>query len=631
MKKRFRSLAALALSLCMLCVPTRALTVEQAAGLLEEHYIDDLPPSALQAQTIEELMLSLGDPYTLYMTKDEYSAFIASINDARLVGIGVSIEAHERGILIISVVEDSPALEAGLVSGDIMLAADGVPLTTLEQAQTLLTGEVGSPVTIDVLRADGTTTQFTLTRREIVVPTTVQSFLTEDDNALVISCGSFGNETPRHFAKALLDNTDKVNAFIVDLSANPGGTSESGAGAAGCFIGSGMMLYLRDGQDRYNYTMLLPGQEPKTDKPAIALTSPYSASSSELFLGAIRDYNAGIAIGQRTKGKGIAQIVLDEKTNPDLFDGDALKVTVYRFFSPKGATNDKIGVMPTFLISLENAYHAALLLCDDAPESAVDHLKLTINDHIFFIDLKLALSPDYRAAFVELLEALPPHAKLRWDKGDGKYENTTAPAVAQRLELSEFCPRTFSDLTDSTNASAIHTLSAYRLVNGYGDGTFRPDTILTRAEFCAMLSNLLCWNSLPTTQSIFRDVSPDDWYAPAVHDMYQRNLLAGYDDGSFQPNNAISQQEVVSILAKLSTQLNMYPYNRRSISPTDEVMAQFAHFSDWAQHSAWLLDSCKVDLSPFTTPQDSITRGQAAELMCQLLTNIHILWIGNAQ
>ena len=626
MKRLFFRLTALVLCLFTLWTPVRALTVEQAVQLLDEHYIDDLPEEALQAQTMEELMAAVGDPYTVYMTREEYEAFTSSIHDTRLVGIGVSIEAHEQGILVISVVEDSPALEAGLVSGDVILSADGTPLTSLELAQTLLAGEVGSAVTIEVLRADGTIVPFTLTRREIVVPTTVQSFLTEDDDALVISCGSFGKETPRHFAKALLDNTDKVNAFIVDLSANPGGTSDSGAGSAGCFIGSGVMLYLRDGQDKYNYTMLLPGQEPKTDKPAIALTSSYTASSSELFLGAIRDYNAGIAIGQRTKGKGIAQIAFDESSYPELFQGDALKVTVYRFFSPRGATNDKIGVMPTFLMSLENTYHAALLLCGDAPESAVDQLKLTINDHIFFIDLKLAMTDDYRAAFVELLEATPPFARLRWDRGDGKYEDTTPAAVAQRLGLEEYTPRTFSDLADSNYVNSINTLATYDLLSGYGDGTFRPENTLTRAEFCAMLANVLNLNLPPVSESNFLDVGVSDWYAPAVHALYEKELLTGYEDGTFQPNNAISQQEIVSILAKLATQLNMYPYNRRNIAPEAEVMAEFAHFSDWAQHSAWLLDSCKVDISSLTVPQDSATRGLAAELICQLLVQTGILW-----
>lgn len=629
MKKLLCRLTALVLSLCVLAVPVSALSVEQAVSLLDEYYIDDLPEAAVQAQTLDELIAALGDPYTVYMTAEEYEAFTNSIHDARLVGIGVSIEVHEAGMLISSVLDDSPALDAGLVSGDIILSANGTPLTSLEQAQTLLAGEIGTTVTIEVLRADGTTLQLELTRREIVVPTTVQHALSQDGNALVISCTSFGDETPRHIAAAVKEYTDQVNSFILDLSVNPGGTSQSGAGAAGCFIGSGVMLYLRNGQDQYNYTMVLPGHSPLTDKSVIVLTSPYSASSSELFLGAIRDYGAGISIGQRTKGKGVAQVALDETTYPDLFQGDALKVTAYRFFSPHGTTNDRIGVMPTLLLSLENTYNAALLLSADAPEQSGSHLKLTLSGHVFYIQLDTALSGEFRPAFVELLEALPPYAQLRWNMDGSRYSDTTPQAVAQRLGLSEYSQRTFSDIGQSAYANSINTLAVYGLLSGYGDGTFRPDSTLTRAEFCAMLVNLLGGQLEPISQSAFYDVGIGDWYAPAVHEIHKMGLLTGYGDGSFLPNNAISQQEVVSILARLSTQLNMYAYNRRNLTPEPEVMAEFSHFSDWAQQSAWLLDSCEVELSSLTTPQDNATRAQAAQLMCQLLAGTGVLWPGN--
>lgn len=627
MNNFFRCVAALTLVVSILLVPVSALTVEQAKDLLEEHYIDDLPESAAQAQTIEELLAALDDPYTVYMPKGEYQQFMDSINDAKLVGIGVSIELHEKGILISSVLENSPALEAGLASGDILLSANGVALTTLEQAQTLLAGEVGTVVTVSVLRPDGSTLELELTRREITVPTTVKHALSEDENALVLLCTSFGNETPAHFQDAIKANDEAVNAYIVDLSANPGGTSLSGCGAAGLFIGSEIMVYFRDGQDNYSHYYILPGQEALTQKPAIVLTSPYSASSSELFLGAVRDHDAGIAIGQRTKGKGVAQIAIDENNYPDLFDGDALKVTVYRFFSPAGVTNDKIGVMPTLLVSLDNAYYASVLLCADPPtEDVSNYLKLTMGGHIFFIDLNTALSPEFRPAFVELLEALPPAVQLRWSKSGSRFEETTPQQVAARLELSEYRPRTFSDLDTCAYTESINTLATYDLVNGYGDGTFRPDNSITRAEFCAMLANVLALDLPPISESAFFDVGISDWYAPAVHALHKNGLVTGYGEGSFHPNNVISQQEIVSVLAKLSTQLNMYSYNRRNITPTAEVMAEFAHFSDWAQHSAWLLYSCNVDLSELSSPQNGATRALAAHLICRLLTETGIFW-----
>jgi len=626
MKQIFRCVAALALTLSVLLIPVGALSVEDAQELLNEFYIDDLPPEAAHAQTLEELLDLLDDPYTVYMPKEEHKEFVDSINDTKLVGIGVSIEVHEKGIFISSVLDDSPALEVGLTTGDIIQAVNGTSVTTTDQARTLLSGEVGTAVTITVLRSDGTITDFELVRREITVPTTVQYRLSDDGNACVIVCTSFGNETPDHISDALNEYDETVNGFILDLSANPGGTSQSGAATAGCFIGGAIMLYFRDGQDRYSYTYTLPSTQPETQKGVIVLTSPYSASSSELFLGAIRDHGAGISMGQRTLGKGVAQVMLNEENFPDLFDGDALKVTVYRFFSPDGTTNDKIGVMPTLLMSLDNTYYAALLLCGDYTGSAEGQLKLTLSDQIFYIDLNTALSQEFRPAFVELLEALPPSARLRWDDGSGNYTDTTPHAVAERFGLSEFSPRTFSDLEGNLYVRSINTLTTYGLLGGYGDGTFRPDASITRAEFCAMLGNMLDLDTSPVTQSLFPDVSPDDWFAPVVHAMQADGLLSGYEDGSFRPNDTISQQEVVSILAKLSTRLNMYAYNRRNLSPEENVMAEFAHFSDWAQQPAWLLDSCKVDISSLTTPQDPTTRGQAADLLCQLLVQTKVLW-----
>ena len=626
MKKTLRFMAVLALVFSLLSVPVSALSVEDALGLLEEYYIDDLPPEAAQAQTVEELISLLNDPYTVYMPEQEHREFVDGINDTRLIGIGVSIEVHEKGIFISSVLDDSPALDAGLTTGDIIQAVNGIPLTDTEHARSLLSGEEGTAVTITVLRADGTVTDFELIRREITVPTTVRYSLSEDGNACVIVTTSFGNETPDHVADALKEYDATVNGFILDLSTNPGGTSTSGAATAGCFIGGATMLHLRDGQDRYSYTFTRPGTPALTQKGVIALTSPYSASSSELFLGAIRDHSAGIAIGQRTLGKGVAQLLLNEDNYPELFDGDGLKITVYRFFSPDGTTNDKIGVIPTLLMSLGNTYYAALLLCGDYTGSAEGQLKLTLSEQMYYIDLNTAMSDDFRPAFVELLEALPLSAQLRCDDGTGKYVDTTPKAVAEMLGLSEYTPRTFSDLTDTPYTDSINTLTTYGMLGGYGDGTFRPNTHMTRAEFCALLGNMLDLATTPITQSIFPDVSPDSWYAPVVHAMHADGLVSGYEDGLFRPDDTISQQEVVSILANLSTRLNMYAYNRRNLSPEPEVMAEFARFSDWAQQPAWLLDSCEVDLSALTTPQESITRGEAADLLCQLLTRTKVLW-----
>lgn len=625
MKSYFYRVTAALLLICCLITPAHALSVEQAAQLIDKYHIDGLPQGSAQIQSIDELLTLLDDKYTTYMTAQEYTDFLTALNDQELVGIGVSIQPHEQGIYISSVLDDSPALEAGLAAGDIILSADGVSIKTTEQATAALGGAEGTSVHIHVLKADGTTVELDLIRRKINVPTTVQYALSEDGNACVILCSSFGDKTALHFKQAMEEHDGAVNAWIVDLSNNPGGTSSSASASAGVFIGSAIMVYMRDGQDEYTYTFTYSHVKAMTEKPAIILTSEHSASGSELFTAAVRDHAVGIAIGQRSQGKGVAQLLLDEESYPDLFDGDALKVTAYRFFSPVGTTHDQGGVIPTLLIDPEYAYDAALLLCADEPEQFAGYLNITLCGYEFYVHLDTALSPNYRPAFVELLQSLPSGAQLWMDEGKNRWTRYDMTKVVERLGLSEYIPRTFHDVTGHEFADTIQTLATYRLINGYGDGSFRPDSYITRAEFCALVANTLGLTAAPGTESPFRDLSVRDWYYSPVMAMYQAGYISGYDDGFFAPNQTISQQEMIHILSKAAAWLNMRVYDREKQTPTAQELAPYANYSPWAQKPAWLLDACGVNLDQ-VDPGEKATRAQAADLLCQLLVKINYIW-----
>ena len=624
MKKLFRSLAAVLVCISFV-LPTHALSVEQARELLDTYYIDDLPPAAYQAQTLEELIETLNDPYTVYLSAEKYQAFLDSINDEKTIGIGVSIQENLKGMLITSVVEGTPAEQAGLEAGDIITTANGVRLISSEVATSLLTGQEGTTVTIRVLKQDGSEAELELIRRPFSVATTVRSGLSDNGNAGLILCTSFGDETPKHFTEAITKYEDAVNTWIIDLSANPGGTSTSGSATAGRFVGAKITFYLRDGEDYYRYGFTTDINPRITKHPAILLTTGSTASSAELFSGAIRDYGAGIAVGQRTFGKGIAQQAFDETAFPELFNGDALKITTYRFFSPHGTTNDGLGVLPTLMISHENIYPVALLLSNDPNATGSQLLDLEIAGSAFCIDLELAASEPYRSAFTELLEALPPSAELFYSQDGQDWQEPTPAQLAQQLGLSDYAPRTFSDVADSPYLPSINTLTVYGLVGGYGDGTFRPNAPLTRAEFCAMLTNLFGLELSPVNHSVFSDVSPTAWYAPAVHAMQDKGYLTGYGDGSFHPDAPITQEEALCILAKVTTYLNMFAYNLQAQGAEEAALDAYGHYSDWARASVWLLDEFKVSLSG-VQPQENTSRELAAELLCRILTQTGVLW-----
>ena len=377
MKRFFAAGLSLALSLSLCLSPASALTADQAGQLLEDHYVDNVPQSVLDQDSVQEMLAALNDPYTVYMTQEEYQDFLGSVNGEKVVGIGVSMQnaVVDNSFLILSILPDSPAQEAGLQEGDQILAIDGTPVTSLDQISAI-SGPEGSQVTLTIRSAaTGETRDVTLTRRAVQIPIVTYSLV---DGAAVIDCVSFGDSTAATISKALTEYEDLNRPFILDLRSNPGGVTNAAAASASYFVGGGTMVFFRDGDGNYNYVYTDNSFPDLTDQPLIIMTNGYSASASELFSAAIRDHEGGIAVGQRTYGKGVAQVIFDQDSYPDLFDGDALKITVYRFYSPNGVTNDTVGVLPTLLVSEENTQAIALLLSSPQPEYAAGFWKLDL-------------------------------------------------------------------------------------------------------------------------------------------------------------------------------------------------------------------------------------------------------------
>ena len=622
MKKLFASLLALCLSLSLCAAPAAALELEDAKELLDTYYVDPIPDSVLSKDSLDEILEALGDPYTVYLTADEYQGFLSSVNGDQVVGIGVSVQnAYEDGFRIMSILPSSPALEVGLEAGDRIVAVNGEALTASSDITSLITGEEGTQVTITVIRlSDGQQADYTLTRRAVQIP--IVTYETVGD-AGYIDCTSFGESTVSTIEEALTELDDDVSVWIMDLRSNPGGTSEAAAGSAGLFVGAATMVYFRDANGNYTYTYTTDACPDLTDKPLIVLTSPYSASGSELFTADARDHGFGIAIGQRTFGKGIAQSVFDESNKPDLFDGDALKVTTFRFYSPDGATNHIVGILPTLLISMENTPAAALLLSTPTPTRADGYLKLELAGLTFYIDQKEAVNDTYKAAFTELLEALPPAAVLYQGSGSSTWKEMEPADLAASLSL-DYTARTFPDIGDSSFREEIETLAAYQLLGGCEDGGFHPADTVTRAEFCTMIATAL--NLSPSDNApTFSDVSSSAWYAGSISAMAAKGFVAGCGDGTFQPNATITYQEMVTILSSVAAWCSMEGASLSQTELSAPEWAEYYQYADWAQVPARNLDKLGALVGDLA-PTDLGTREVAAGMLCSLMKGIHLLW-----
>ena len=609
----------LALGLCVL--PASALETDDLKTLLQTYYVDQVPECVLEQDTVQGVLDALDDPYTTYMTAEEYQSFLNQVDGETVVGIGVSIQTTvDDGVQILSVLEGSPAQEAGLSAGDRILAVDGVTLEPGMDPSSLIRGEAGSRTTLTVrLHSTGETRDFTLERRAVVIP--IVTYQLKDGDVGYIKCDSFGASTASTVQEALEELESQADIWIMDLRSNPGGTDVAVNLTAGKFT-DGIMVYMLSADGLAYYRGIRPDAPDYTDVPVVILTSPWSASGAEMFAAAARDHSFGISVGQRTYGKGVAQLVLDEKNAPKLFDGDCLKVTAYRFYSPNGVTNDTMGVLPTLLISQENTEAAARLLRAGVPGIADGSLKLELAGHTFYLDDRQARHIDNRAAFTELLEALPPSARLSVGYSGSTWTETAPEELARQWGL-EFQGRTFSDTASSPFAQAIDTLAVYGLISGYEDGTFHPGEAITRAEFSAMVASAL--NLRRSDSAPFSDVDPSAWYAGAVNAMAAKGFLSGDGDGRFRPEDTISYEEMVTVLSSVAAWATMEGRELAEESLSAGDWGVYHAFSDWAQIPARNLDRMGA-LAGSQQPQEPGTRETAAGLLHALLEAAGLLW-----
>ena len=609
----------------LLATGAQALSVEEAREILQRSYVDRLPRAAQDASSLDELF-SYTDDYTYYMTGEEYKDFLAGVEgEERFVGIGAEIVYSEEGIEIVSPLKGGGAEKAGLLAGDVIVAIDGescVPGTA--EARERLLGEAGTQVRVTVLRADGSKKDITVTRALVVQANTSVS---AEDGIGYIDCGSFGSQTGTYFQDGVRRYSSAVRAWIVDLRSNGGGLTSAAVTALGTFAGKGELAYFvdRDGDaipERYASADL-------TDKPVIVLMNNSSASASEIFAGGILGTGAGIVIGERSYGKGVAQIIYDGTNCPYLTD-DAVKLTAYRFYCAGGNTSDRVGVVPTLYIPQGRTTAVAKLLAGEKrADGAYLHLVLAGLD--FYVDADEA--KEESGATEALLRALAPDAVLYWGE-NGAEERMTSAQAREKLGAPQ-ASLDFNDADRSAYAGEINALAAYRIV--FGDkGAFRPKDTMTRAEVCALLAQAL--DVYAQGEGHFTDVPKDSWYAPSVNAMASLGLVSGVGGGRFAPNATMTQEEFITVLGRLVEFLNLDARAYLGEHPLAilQPLAQYKDFSPWAIRCADLLTSSVTDedgnaVTMYCTdlahiePKAPILREQAAAALYNALRTTGVL------
>ena len=322
--------------------------LEEIQALMETYYLEEIDAEQVEDYLYKGAVAGLGDIYAAYYTEEEYQSMIDSTNGS-YYGIGVEISQNmTTGIITISrIFEGSPAEEAGLLPGDVIYRIAGQEVTgeDLNKVVALIKGEEYTTVAVEVARdGEDDYLEFEVERRTIEVPTVESEMLENQIGYIAIT--SFDDVTTDQFMTAL-DTLESqgMEALVVDLRNNGGGLVSSVCAILDRLLPEGLIVYTEDkyGNREEEYS----DAEHYFDKPLAVLVNGNSASASEIFAGAIKDYGIGTLVGTTTYGKGIVQ-----KIYP-LSDGTAVKLTVSKYYTPNGNNIHGTGIEPDVVVELD--------------------------------------------------------------------------------------------------------------------------------------------------------------------------------------------------------------------------------------------------------------------------------------
>ena len=368
--------AAVTLGICLLCrwfFMDHSNKQQVIRECVDKYYLNEVNEEDMKEGIYKGMIASLGDPYSEYYTKEEYMERMQDYGGS-YKGIGVVIQKNpENGLVtIVSCYENSPAEEAGIMAGDLIYKVGDVNTTDiqLEEVVTRIkeSGEDGIHLTL-IREGEPDYIEVDVVPNDVVYPVVSRQMLSDGVGYLAI--GEFKESSYQQFHEAMEDlQSQDMKGLIVDLRNNTGGLMNAVNSILNDILPEGTIVYTVDKNGkRQDYTS--EGKTP-LQIPMVVLINEYTASASEIFAGAVRDYDMAQLVGTKTFGKGVVQSTVN------LSDGSALKLTIANYYTPKGTNIHGTGLEPDVMVELDMTLQEDGTYHDNQLEKGVEVLKAMI-------------------------------------------------------------------------------------------------------------------------------------------------------------------------------------------------------------------------------------------------------------
>jgi carboxyl-terminal processing protease len=319
-------------------------------------YVEDVSDKKLIEAAIRGMMADL-DPHSAYLDHEQFNEVRISTS-GEYSGVGIEVTLDKGAVRVVAAIEDSPAARAGVLAGDTVVAVDEVPVSieNLDDTIDRMRGALGSSVKISIARSNlPEPIDFVLERASVQVHSVRKSLLQSGVGYVRIT--HFSETTTRDLERALValkkQNDADLSGLILDLRNNPGGVLEAAVGVSDVFLNDGVIVSALGRAADAKFEMDATPGDMLEGAPIIVLVNAGSASASEIVAGALRDHQRATLLGQKTYGKGSVQTVMP------LSNGQAIKLTTSRYFTPSGASIHGTGITPDRVISEEQSKAAA--------------------------------------------------------------------------------------------------------------------------------------------------------------------------------------------------------------------------------------------------------------------------------